>query len=145
MSVFRRIVDRAKATLSGPARSRPRARARGPATMNAAFIARLDEVEDEIIDDMEMAMSDAVEATIAEAQESCPYDTGFLHGSLEVRINGTAINWRAMPPIKPGSSIELLYTAPYAAYVHHHQPWLADALDGFQEHLAEAVARRGGG
>lgn len=136
----------ASATMPGPRkRGSGSSRGRGPATMNSSFIARLDEVEDEILDDMEMALSDAVEATIRDAQETCPYDTGFLYESLEVRINGNVVNWGAIPPVQPGARIELHYKAPYAAYVHHHQPWLADALDGFNDHLAEAVASRGGG
>ena len=115
---------------------------------NDGFIAACDGLEDAIMDDVEAVVGDAVQGVVNEAQATVPYRTGALHNSIAVEVGGAEVPWQAIGDVPADAQVTISYEIEYASYVHEGtsrqaaQPWLANAVAGFGDHLAAAVAGR---
>ena len=115
---------------------------------NDGFIAACDGLEDEIMSDVEGVIGDAVQGVVDEAQRTVPYRTGALHNSIAVTVGGAEVAWQAIGDVPEGADVVINYEIDYASYVHEGtfrqaaQPWLANAVAGFGDHLAAAIAGR---
>jgi len=97
---------------------------------------RLKSMPKRVQDEMGRAMRDEAVAVLAKAQESVPYDTGYLMSTGDVR--DVRVNQHR-------TDIDVGYTAPYAIYVHSRFPWLLRAFqeraNGFARRIADRLSK----